>query len=290
VYNYSFVSEAVLSKLNLDPSRCLRLANPISEQHVFLRPTLLAGLWQDARLNQFNFNQFGIFELGRIFLPAPGEYMKDDRGDFLPYQGKQLAMLFASQDNSVSFNRIKGLVNLLFTKLWPDSRVEFLALENQPAWSQAGQAVAVFCAGKELGVAGLLDNKLANAFGLKLKTAVVELNFKEILELSQSLASNHYRELSKYPPVVRDVAFVVEEKILYNDFWRTLISFHPLLVKAELFDIYRGEALGSGRKSWAFHLTYQAEDRTLTALEIDAIQTDLVNRCHDQFEAQIRDF
>ncbi|HQO11225.1 MAG TPA: hypothetical protein PK837_02365, partial [bacterium] len=194
------------------------------------------------------------------------------------------------QDNSVSFNRIKGLVNLLFTKLWPDSRVEFLALENQPAWSQAGQAVAVFCAGKELGVAGLLDNKLANAFGLKLKTAVVELNFKEILELSQSLASNHYRELSKYPPVVRDVAFVVEEKILYNDFWRTLISFHPLLVKAELFDIYRGEALGSGRKSWAFHLTYQAEDRTLTALEIDAIQTDLVNRCHDQFEAQIRDF
>jgi len=290
VYNYSFVSEAVLSKLNLDPSRCLRLANPISEQHVFLRPTLLAGLWQDARLNQFNFNQFGIFELGRIFLPAPGEYMKDDRGDFLPYQGKQLAMLFASQDNSVSFNRIKGLVNLLFTKLWPDSRVEFLALENQPAWSQAGQAVAVFCAGKELGVAGLLDNKLANAFGLKLKTAVVELNFKEIFELSQSLASNHYRELSKYPPVVRDVAFVVEEKILYNDFWRTLISFHPLLVKAELFDIYRGEALGSGRKSWAFHLTYQAEDRTLTALEIDAIQTDLVNRCHDQFEAQIRDF
>ena len=290
VYNYSFTSEATLSKLNLDPSHCLKLVNPISEQHVFLRPSLLAGLWQDARLNQFNFNQFGIFELGRVFLPLPGEYIKDNQGDFLPYQGKRLGLLVADQDGLAAFNRLKGLLSLLFTELWPEARLEFSALENQPSWAQSNQAVAIYCAGKELGVAGLLDAKIGLSFGLKLKTAVAELNFKEMLSLSQSLPPFHYQETLKYPPIVRDVAFVVDEKILYNDFWRTLMSFHPLLISAELFDVYQGGALGDGRKSWAFHLTYQADDRTLTAIEIDSIQADLIQKCNDQFEAQIRDF
>jgi len=290
VYNYSFLSDAVLSKLNFDSSRCLKLANPISEQHVFLRPTLLAGLWQNARLNQFNFNKFGIFELGRIFLPLPGEYVKDDQGDFLPYQGKRLGLLIANQEGLEAFNHLKGLLALLFSKLWPGSHLEFSALENNPSWSQSEQAAAVYCAGKEIGVVGLLDNKIGAAFGLKLKTAVAEFNFKDILSLSEVLPAFHYQETPKYPPVVRDVAFVVDEKILYNDFWRMLVSFHPLLIKAELFDIYQGGALGENKKSWAFHLTYQADDRTLTAIEIDSIQSDLIIQCREKFEAQIRDF
>ena len=290
VHNYSFVGEAVLSKLNFESGRCLKLANPISEQHVFLRPSLLPGLWQDARLNQFNFSRFGVFELGRVFLPSPGEYIKDDQGDFLPYQGKRLGLLIADQDGNYVFGRLKGLLNLLFSKLWPGARLEFSALENMPSWAQAGQAAAVYCAGKDLGIIGLLDNKIGSAFGLKMKTAVAEINFQEMLGLSQNLPPFNYQEAPKYPPIIRDLAFVVDEKILYNDFWVSLSSFHPLLIKAELFDIYQGGALGEGRKSWAFHLTYQADDRTLTAAEIDIIQTDLINLCHDKFEAQIRDF
>ena len=89
---------------------------------------------------------------------------------------------------------------------------------------------------------------------------------------------------------MRDLAFVVNEKVLYNDFWRVLADFHPLISRAELFDIYQGGALGEGKKSWAFHITYQASDRTLTAEEVDLIQTDLIQRCHSQFDSQIRDF
>ncbi len=290
VYNYSFVSESSLTKLNLDPGRCLRLANPMSAQYACLRPNLLVGLLANARSNQFYYHNFGLFELGRVFLSLPGEYVRDLKGELLPYQGKRLGLLAAGQEADVVFGRVKGWLELLFSSLWPQARLEFTALENKPAWVQADQAAAVSCAGKELGFVGLVDSNLASASGLKLKSAFAEINFNDLLSLAAFLPAPHYQETPKYPPIIRDLAFVVNEKILYNDFWRVLADFNPLLAKVELFDVYQGEALGEGLKSWAFHLAYQAGDRTLTVDEIDLIQADLIQKCHDQFEAQIRDF
>ena len=290
VYNYSFASETLLSKLNFDASRHLRLANPISEQHVYLRQSLLPGLLQNVRLNQFNYQHFGLFEMGRIFLSLPGEYPKDAKGDFLPYQGKRLGLMFAGPDGTTVFSHAKGVLDLLFASLWPQAVLEFTALENAPAWSQADQAATVYCGGKDLGVIGIVSSKLASSLGLKLSTVFIELNFQELLSLYTLLPARQYQETSKYPAIVRDLAFVVNEKVLYNDFWRVLADFHPLISRAELFDIYQGGALGEGKKSWAFHITYQASDRTLTAEEVDLIQTDLIQRCHSQFDSQIRDF
>lgn len=290
VFNYSFIGEASLAKLNLDSTRYLKLANPISEQHAYLRQNLLVGLLQNTRVNQFNFHDFGLFEIGRVFLPLPGEYVKDAKGEFLPYQGKRLGLLIAGVDGEAVFSRAKGLLELLFSSLWPQATFEFTALENLPTWAQADQVAAVHCAGRELGVVGLLDGKLSNSFGLKIKTAYVEINFQDLLALAQAMPARQYRETTKYPAVTRDVAFVVNEKILYNDFWRVLSDFHPLLTKIELFDIYQGGALGDGKKSWAFHFIYQSAERTLTAEEIDVIQTDLIQKCADQFDAQIRNF
>ncbi|MBN2884347.1 phenylalanine--tRNA ligase subunit beta [Patescibacteria group bacterium] len=290
VYNYSFVSEVALSKLNIDPSRYLKLVNPISEQQALLRQSLLPGLLQNLRLNQFNYSDFGLFELGRIFLSSPGEYVKDEKGDFLPYQGKRLGLVVSGVDENKNFDQLKSYLDLLFSSLWSQIKLEYTALENMPAWAKEGQVAAIYCHGKEVGVIGVVDNKLANNFGLKTKVAFAEINFKDLLLLDNSVPVNQYKESPKYPAVVRDISFVVDEKILYNDFWRLLVNFHPLLVKAELFDVYQGKALGEDKKSWAFHLTYQATDKTLTAEEVDLIQKDLIQACHDRFEAQVRDF
>lgn len=290
VYNYSFVSEAILSKLNFDSSRYLRIVNPISKQQALLRQSLLPGLLQNVRLNQFNYSDFGLFEIGRIFLPVPGSYVKDKGGDFLPYQGKRLGLVAAGLDEKKVFERLKAYVDLLLSSMWPQVQLEYTSLENLPTWAKHGQAAAIYCQGKELGVVGIIDNKLADNFSLKLKTAFAEINFKDLLQLDSALPVNQYQEPSKYPAVIRDLSFVVDEKMLYNDFWKTLVNFHPLLVGAELFDIYQGDALDSDKKSWAFHLIYQSKDKTLTAEDVDLIQKDLIQVCHDKFEAQIRDF
>jgi phenylalanyl-tRNA synthetase beta chain len=89
---------------------------------------------------------------------------------------------------------------------------------------------------------------------------------------------------------MRDLAFVVENKILYNDLKKEISGFNPLIKTVELFDVYIGNKLAGGKKSLAFHINYQAEERTLTAAEVDKIQSDLVACLEEKFEAKLRDF
>lgn len=289
-YNYSFVSEAAITKLNFEPQNYLRLANPISEQHVFLRQSLLTNMLQNVRSNQYNYSEAGLFEIGRIFLPIPGEYLREPMGESIPYQGKRLGILCYGPDSSAIFSRVKGLVSLLLATILPKAVTAFGSLGNVPAWSKAGLAASIECAGHELGFVGGLASEPANALGIKVKAAYAEINLKELLDLVQAFPAKHYEDVPKYPPVTRDIAFVVEEKILYNDFWKALASYNPLIAKVELFDVYRGSALGETRKSWAFHFTYISSERTLTAEEIDALQAGLIAFCQERFGAQVRDF
>jgi phenylalanyl-tRNA synthetase beta chain len=292
VYNYSFISEQTLSKLNLGPDNYLKLVNPISDNHTMLRQSLLSGLLANVRLNQFNQESFSLFEIGRVFLPVPGIYSKggEHKDEQLPYQGKRLGMLTTSTNENEAFYNLKGSVQLLFNNIWPQAGLEFIPLENELPWSRKNRAAFIFCAGKEVGVVAEISESVAKSFHLKVKTAIAEINIKELLALVQQLPKNKYQALPKYPSLVRDMAFVVDEKVLYNDFRKELLNFHPLLIAVELFDIYQDESLGAGLKSWAFHLTYQDKNQTLNSVDIDRIQSELINYLQEKFEAQVRSF
>lgn len=292
VYNYSFVGENLLSKLNLSSSHYLRLLNPLNNNHQFLRQNLLVGLISNARLNQSNFNHFSLFELGRVFLPIPGMYAKNavKPEDVLPYQGKRLALLVANNEADKAFSRLKGILQLLLKNLAPSYLLEFVPVEDDLNWADNNTSLNVIWEGKEIGFLAQVDQKVANSLGLKIKTVIAELNFQDILNILASSPVSLYEPVPKYPPVTRDLAFVVNEKILYNDFWKEMINFNPLLHEVELFDVYQGNKLGDNLKSWAFHLTYQDLTQTLTSDQVDNIQKDLINHLQNKFEAQIRSF
>ncbi len=292
VYNYSFVGEHLLSKLNLSSSHYLRLLNPLNNNHQFLRQNLLVGLISNARLNQSNFNHFSLFELGRVFLPIPGIYAKNalKPEDVLPYQGKRLALLVANNEADKAFSRLKGILQLLLKNLAPNYLLEFVPVEDDLNWADNNTSLNVIWDGKEIGFLAQVDQKVANSLGLKIKTVVAELNFQDILNLLLSSSVALYEPVPKYPPVTRDLAFVVNEKILYNDFWKEMINFNPLLNVVELFDVYQGNGLGDNLKSWAFHLTYQDLSQTLTSEEVDRVQQELINHLQNKFEAKIRSF
>jgi len=98
-----------------------------------------------------------------------------------------------------------------------------------------------------------------------------------------------YRELEKYPAVVRDLAFVVDREILYNDIKNEIENFNSLIKQVELFDVYQGGKLGQDKKNLAFHIVYQA-DKTLLSEEIDEMQKSLIGYLEKKFNAQIRNF
>jgi phenylalanyl-tRNA synthetase beta subunit len=87
----------------------------MNNNHELLRQNLFVGLMSNVRLNQFNFDNFAIFEIGRVFLNSPGIFLKNDskNDDHLPYQGKRLGMLVAGDKADEVLIKLKSLIKLL---------------------------------------------------------------------------------------------------------------------------------------------------------------------------------
>ena len=136
----------------------------------------------------------------------------------------------------------------------------------------------------------MLDPSVSENVNLKKPVALAEINLNQLLDLVLNLSPFRFQEAPKYPTVVRDLAFVVPEKILYNDLKNEIAKFNPLIRTVELFDVYVGNKLLGGLKSLAFHITYQSEERTLVASEVDHIQQELVDHLSQKFEIKLRDF
>ena len=292
VQNYSFVSHHHLQKLGLGESAYLKLANPLSDQYDYLRQNLAVNLLNNVRTNQFNFSRLAFFEIGRVYFDTPGIFDKaGDDNDRLPYQQKRLGLLLATKEDLDNFSVVKGwvesLLEDLFGKTWEP---EFVIPEDLNSYSDPSQTVRLRVNDRDLGMITVISSPVAKEFGLKMKVAVAELSLVEIEALLAVCPARKYQAPSKYPAVERDLAFVVSGGMLYNDLRKEIKKFNPLIAAVELFDIYQGGQLGENKKSLAFHLSYQAEDRTLRSEEVEAIQKELVNHLEEKFNAQIRNF
>ena len=289
-YNYSFVGEEQLKKMNIDFFQYLRLVNPLAETQSLLRQSLIPGLVGNIKTNQFKGDDLGFFEIGSVFFNAPGNLKKDMISDeVLPYQEKRLGLALAGGGDL--FGRLKGIISSLSKNLINyEVEVDFSALDNIPGWADQRAVAKIMLLDKEIGLVALLDPSVSENVNLKKPVALAEINLNQLLDLVLNLSPFRFQEAPKYPTVVRDLAFVVPEKILYNDLKNEIAKFNPLIRTVELFDVYVGNKLLGGLKSLAFHITYQSEERTLVASEVDHIQQELVDHLSQKFEIKLRDF
>lgn len=289
-YNYSFVGEEQLKKLNIDFFNHLRLVNPLSGIQNILRQSLAPGLIGNIKTNQFKGDNFGFFEIGSVFFKTAGNLRKDKTdGNFLPYQEKRLGLAVAGETDN--FIYLKGIIDSLFRNLFNrETEAEFSPLEDAPGWSDKQAIAQILVLGQELGVIGLVSSEVVENMNLKKSVAIAEINFNKLFELILGQPSFRFAEAPKYPPVIRDLSFVAPNKIMYNDLRKEINRFNPLIRSVELFDVYLGNKLTGGQKSLAFHLTYQSDERTLTAGEVDKIQAELVAYLEQKFAAKLRDF
>ncbi|MFH1233034.1 MAG: phenylalanine--tRNA ligase subunit beta [Patescibacteria group bacterium] len=296
VYNYSFTSEEQIDRFGLDKSLALKLANPIVNHQTMLRQNLFCNLCGNIKYNQAKENFIAIYEIGSIFLNSIGDIAKNNKGgesDKLPYQEKHLAIVLAGLSTKISINnnnlfqQAKSVIAYLLNYL--NCEVSFAEAQMIPVWADSGIYASIEVFGKSIGWIGKLSPKIASSLSIKKETVVIEISLAKLFLLIGNQPALKYQELSKFPPVVRDLAFVINEKMLYNDIKQEIINFNPLIKQVELFDVYQGNKLGLGKKSLAWHLTYQA-DRTLTSLEVDKVQSDLIKQLEKKLSAQIRDF
>lgn len=287
-YNYSFVGEDQLKKLNIDFLNYLKLVNPLSGIQNILRQSLVPGLVANIKTNQFKSDGFGFFEIGSVFFKTSGDLKKDNSdGNFLPYQEKKLGIVLSGSTNL--FSELKGIIDSLFKNLLNNEiEAEFLVIEDAPAWADKNSVAKILLLGQDLGVIAMLNGEAKENINIKKGAALAEINFNKLVDIVLSQNTYHFSEGLKYPPIIRDLAFVMNEKILYNDFRKEILNFHPLIKSVELFDVYAGDKLAAEEKSLAFHINYQSEEKTLKSEDVDSLQTELLEHLAKVFEAKLR--
>ncbi|MFH1192071.1 MAG: phenylalanine--tRNA ligase subunit beta [bacterium] len=291
--NYSFVNEKQIENLGMEKEECLKLLNPISSEYTLLRPSLIPNLLENGKNNLRYFDKFKMFEIGSVFKDEIGDIESRIKNkelrikSFLPWQEKFVSGIVVSEKKSVPFYKAKESAEGLLQELG----IEYEITENEITdnWQHPYRKSKIINLKSkiELGYITELNPAVAEKIGIEnARVAVFELSLKLLVELAGK--EKKYKELPKYPSVIRDLAIAVDRKILYKDIMKIILGIDKLIKSVELFDIFESEKLGKDKKSMAFHITFLSNERTLTDGEVKKIFSEIVKKLKKEFGAEIR--
>ncbi len=270
-----------------DEAVYLKLANPISPDRSYMRRSVLASVMDVVERNSRLSERLAFFELGPAFWPVAGEQLPDERVSVaIALCGQQSIPAWDRTPPPVmDFYDLKGVVEGLLEGLHiPDLRYE-------PAESfsfHPGKCARV-CSGEQvLGVFGELHPTVRARYELGSGAVLAaELDLKALLAASPAIFAA--APVSPYPPVLEDLAVVVDEDVSAERVAEAIRQGGgKLLAGLRLFDIYRGEQIGAGKKSLAYSMVYQAADRTLTDKDAAQIRQRIVRRLEQEVGAKLR--
>jgi phenylalanyl-tRNA synthetase beta chain len=270
-----------------DPADYLRVLNPLSAERVYLRQTLLPSLLRTTRENLRFLDRVTIFEIGAAYLPVDGQVLPDEprRLGVVMTGPREARSWMPGQDYApMDLYDLKGVAEALLTGLGLEGAFE---QSEHPAF-HPGRCAQVSVEGGEVGVMGELHPVVREAFDLPAQpVCALEFELDKLLEAWG--APRRMAPISVHPPVYEDLAVVVDEDIPAVRV-RDLIAQTggQLLRGVLLFDVYRGRQVGAGRKSLAYRLTYQADERTLTDREVSKVRARIVRRLERELGAALR--
>jgi phenylalanyl-tRNA synthetase beta chain len=269
------------------PACYLRVRNPLSAERSYLRQTLLPSLLHTTCENLRFLDRVAIFEIGAVYLPVGGQTLPDEplRLGMVMTGPREARSWLAGQDGMpVGFYDLKGVVEALLAGLGLEGIFE----QSEHPSFHPGRCAQVSVGDGVAGVMGELHPLVREAFDLPAQP-VCALEFDLEPLLSQMNAARTMQAISRFPAVVQDVALVVGENLSAEEVRRAILdSGGQLLRDVRLFDLYRGEPIPPGKKSLAYSLAYQAEDRTLTDSEVAKVQARIVRHLARELGAELR--
>ncbi len=267
------------------------LANPISLDRTAMRHTLLNGLLSNLAANQRHHPRQMLFEIGSIFLPDPAEV--------LPEEPRRLALALcgprdvpgwqdgpdaAKDQPGMDFFDLKGTLEVLARGL-RIGQFTFKPAENSTF--HPGRCAEVYLDTRRIGVLGELHPLVREAYEIEQPVMAAELDLDMLL--ADIPLVDRLTPILTQPAVYQDIALIVNEKTPASEVVQVILDAGgDLLREARLFDVYRGEPIPEGKKSLAFALTYQAEDRTLTDKEVAKVHQQIVKAAEKCLGATLR--
>lgn len=287
VINYSFIPKNALQKLKytgVSEDKLIDISNPITEDFVTMRPTLLYSLIKNAKDNMNrNISNIRFFEVSRTFEKAE-ELAKEDIKLGIILAGENDKTLWNPKPVHYDFYDLKGIVEEIFSKL---KFQNFSLKRSVQTEFHPGRSADVFVGKEYIGSFGEIHPDVLENFDLNKKTVLVaEFNIDLIKKYINKPFV--YEGIVKYPAVPRDLALVMNENILVGDVLKTIEKIDKKVEKVELFDIYQGIGVEPDKKSVAISILLRDNTKTLEEKEINDIVDKILAKMKKDYMAELR--
>ncbi len=268
---------------DLDANQNVEILNPLSKDLNVMRQSLLFGGLENVAYNQNRKNaNVKFFEFGK-------SYHKTEKGNV---ENQHLQLLVSGRiwkenwdkpNDKVNFNFIKEKVAHILNRLGVQK------IQSEAISSHGFSAGLMYTfKNKRLVCFGKLDKKLCKAFDVKSEVYAADFNWDLLLELAKNTKIK-YKQPSKFPEVRRDLSLLIDNSVSFEALEKIAKQVDNKILKSvNLFDVYEGEKLAKGKKSYALSFTMSDESKTLTDKEVDKVMLKLIKSFQDKVRAEIR--
>ena len=273
----------------------VHIMNPLSSDLNVMRQTLLFGGLESIQHNVNRKRQnLRFFEFGNVYTFNPEKQNDDDPMQAYKEQyhaalwvtGKRVEGSWAHKNEDSSFYELSACVENILRRIGVKPGMIVRKKSENDIFS-AGLTIENR-GGKTLIEMGIITKKLQKQFGLDNPVYYAELNWTALMKV---IKKNEvlYTEISKFPPVSRDLALLVDNSVEFAQIEQIARQTEKKLLKnVELFDVYEGDKLPAGKKSYAVNFILQDEEKTMGDKQIDAIMTKLITNIKKMLGAELR--
>ncbi len=264
----------------------IEVENPLRAEESILRPSLLPGLLRAVAHNNAHGNaDVALFEMGRVFgPPADGNALPRERLHLAVARAGHVVRTPHEPDRDVTVYDVTAVVESLAAELRvADWRLQ---AESVPGLHPA-RAAAIVVDGAAIGAVGDVDPEVVKAMALPEAVVAFEIDVDALLDGAR--APRATTPISRFPASTIDLAFVVGDDVAAGAILRRLrAAGGDLLESARLFDVFRSDALGAGKVSLAYSLSFRSPDRTLTDAEVGELRAKCIDAVVSDFGAELR--
>lgn len=276
---YSLIKESEASKYTTLSFDKINVLDPMTEDRSTLRYSLIPSLMStyEYNINRGN-NNINLFEIGHGFYKQDGKYHEEEKLALL-MNGIYYSALGSNRE--VNYFIIKGVLEKVLNFLGYKGRY-YYKKEDLPNELHPGQSASIYIDNKKIGIIGKVHPVVS-----KDNIFVCEISLSILKEFKASKMK--YKEISKYPGISKDLAFILDKNITSEEISRTIKKAGgKLLTKIEVFDLYTGKNLGEDKKSLAFNLYFEDQTRTLTLDEVTEVFNNIISQVEKKHQAILR--
>jgi phenylalanyl-tRNA synthetase beta chain len=290
VINWNFGDPADMDKLNISAGderrNNAKLKNPLGSSFSIMRSMLIPQLLKNALFNiHHGQKNLKLFEQSKVFTRQNEKLATEKLHLSALITGAFHPVYWKEDQRPVNFYDIKGIIEEILNVLYISDPI-FKASNEK--FYQPDLALDIFLKKSLVGSFGKIDSKIASKYDIEQSIFILDIKLQDIFELQKSIKPI-FHDIPKFPPVLRDLSFIVSNKYSYNEIINSIYSINKkLITKVELFDEYIGKNIKDEYRSLTYSLVFSSDTKTLTDDYINNILQKVIEKLKSDFNIEMR--